>query len=215
MALIIQESEDIKIVEVFSMNQEYTKEQTDQMALKEENEELKEVEEKNRYERHDFMAVGKSKRTERNSVRRIRPNQNLPCHQCGKHFSQRGNLNEHMKIHTGEKPFICQHCGKRFVKKGNLKEHMYVHVEEKPFTCDLCGRGFKFEEGLNNHIRSKHSGKDCFECRPCGERFSSKVKLYSHIRLHTKEKACEDAFLQAGNLQNIHTAEKTFKEFQK
>ncbi|KAL1276134.1 hypothetical protein QQF64_035757 [Cirrhinus molitorella] len=56
MAFIKQESEDIKIVEVFSVKQEDTVEQTDLIALKEENEELKETEEKNQHEGNDFMA---------------------------------------------------------------------------------------------------------------------------------------------------------------
>ncbi len=84
------------------------------MTLKEEKEELKEIEEKNHYERHDFI------QTETNSFRKTKSKRSYPCHQCGRIFTQKGNLNVHMRIHTGERPFTCQQCGKSFVKKETL-----------------------------------------------------------------------------------------------
>ena len=46
------------------------------------------------------------------------------CLLCFKTFSAKGLLVNHMRVHTGEKPFVCYVCSNRFAEKGNLKRHM-------------------------------------------------------------------------------------------
>ncbi|KAH3897345.1 hypothetical protein DPMN_021533 [Dreissena polymorpha] len=50
------------------------------------------------------------------------------CTFCGKAFRVNAELQRHLRIHTGERPFGCPLCGKRCSQKGHLQAHMAVHL---------------------------------------------------------------------------------------
>lgn len=43
------------------------------------------------------------------------------CDICGKSFTQYNALNNHRRIHTGERPFHCDKCEKTFIYKTDYK----------------------------------------------------------------------------------------------
>ena len=46
------------------------------------------------------------------------------CPYCGKRMKLHSNMVEHIRTHTGEKPYSCVGCNRGFAKKFNLKVHM-------------------------------------------------------------------------------------------
>lgn len=50
---------------------------------------------------------------------------------------------------------ICAECKKPFTKKCNLIDHLRVHSGVKPFQCNICAKYFKQKAQLSKHCK-KH-----------------------------------------------------------
>ncbi|XP_055944770.1 5'-deoxynucleotidase HDDC2-like isoform X1 [Argiope bruennichi] len=55
------------------------------------------------------------------------------------------------------KYYKCPYCSKIFPFKSMLNQHILVHTKEKPFKCSICNQSFQRKEGLRYHqIKNNH-----------------------------------------------------------
>ena len=128
----------------------------------------------------DINGTGKNQegRVEATKSHNIR----FKCDQCSASFTAKSNLKDHMRDHTGERPYMCHECGKSFKRKLNLKLHEVVHAKDKQFECSICSKRFKHYVVMYKHVKVDH---ELFSCDQCDKKFISQANLDKHQSKHS------------------------------
>ncbi|KAL0966784.1 hypothetical protein UPYG_G00300080 [Umbra pygmaea] len=109
------------------------------------------------------------------------------CDICHKSFTRRPHLEEHMILHTQNRPFKCAFCDDYFKSRfARLKHQEKYHLG--PFPCDICGRQFNDTGNRKRHIECTHGGKRKWTCFICGKSVRERTTLREHLRIHSGEK---------------------------
>ncbi|XP_078600992.1 uncharacterized protein LOC144876002 isoform X2 [Branchiostoma floridae x Branchiostoma japonicum] len=111
---------------------------------------------------------------------------------CNAVYKKPAKLKEHMRSHTGERPFACSEpgCDKTFTRKRNLARHELSHSGVKQVRCTWAGCSDQFVSttNLKKHIARKHQhqGKP-YKCThaDCGKGFKKHRDLTIHEYEHT------------------------------
>eukprot|EP00064_Thunnus_orientalis_P003196 superscaffoldBa00000254_g3205 len=138
-------------------------------------------------------------------TKRKRKSEGWKCAICLKSFTRRPHLQEHMILHTQDRPFKCSFCDEHFKSRfARLKHQEKYHLG--PFPCEICGRQFNDTGNRKRHIECTHGGKrkwTCYvcgksvreryktavhQCEVCKKEFKGKSSLEMHFRTHSGEK---------------------------
>ena len=76
---------------------------------------------------------------------------------------------------------VCSICNSELFDKTALKNHMRSHTGAKPFVCLVCGDCFTQNVTLRNHVRSKHEKKR-LKCLQCSKEYTDPRTLRRHVK---------------------------------
>ncbi|KAK3588686.1 hypothetical protein CHS0354_028896 [Potamilus streckersoni] len=109
---------------------------------------------------------------------------------CGKVFTRRNHLLDHLNMHLQVKPFQCAGCNKSFFTRYSLRRHQKFCVIQTSLACSVCKRRFKTRAFLQDHIDAVHV-KQKFVC-DCGASFLWRPGLAKHRKSCTVYASRED-----------------------
>ena len=79
------------------------------------------------------------------------------CDLCGKVFRRAHGLRYHVEgVHMKKRDYVCVHCGKKFLINSKLTEHMRIHTGEKPFKCFACDYRSNRHGNVRLHVKKVH-----------------------------------------------------------
>lgn len=136
------------------------------------------------------------------------------CNVCGSELSCERAYQNHMTIHTGNKPFACDICSATFRsifcaiwktiylssnvrvinttilcfpyrQKRSLTVHQFTHTNERNYLCSECPKTFRQNSHLKTHLKTHGIGiKEKFSCAVCNKEFLFRGALAEHKWVH-------------------------------
>ncbi|XP_066924200.1 uncharacterized protein [Clytia hemisphaerica] len=129
------------------------------------------------------------------------------CNKCSKAFRHPFGLQQHMFVHTGERPYKCSHasCTKAFYSTNDLRRHERTHSGERPYECPECHKRFSTTISLKTHSYT-HTGERPHRCPHCIKTFATSSKLSRHVVTHSEKRPfpcdqCPKTFNRSGDLR--------------
>ncbi len=85
----------------------------------------------------------------------------IPCEHCGLMIPIRRKERHIQQAHVApeDRKYKCDHCGKGFTDRQKLNDHINTHTGERPYLCKYCGKGFANHGNQRAHIRQAHLGQ--------------------------------------------------------
>ncbi|XP_071838596.1 uncharacterized protein [Apostichopus japonicus] len=111
------------------------------------------------------------------------------CPICKKSFGH-NLLSRHMRIHTGDMPYVCTKCSLSFSQSCSLTRHLLTHKKgEVLLDCKKCDNRYRTQRDLNRHLKlheitGAYAVESLLKCKVCSSEYRTKRGLREHEKTH-------------------------------
>ncbi|XP_078281741.1 zinc finger protein 438-like isoform X2 [Rhinoraja longicauda] len=91
-----------------------------------------------------------------------------------------GNLQEHLDVQA----YRCNVCNQGFQFKHHLQDHLNIHSKNKPYCCRVCHKAYSYSGSLSTHMKRCHSEvrKKLMCCEFCSKQFGNIGVYFFHLK---------------------------------
>uniref|UniRef100_A0A182Q0T3 C2H2-type domain-containing protein n=1 Tax=Anopheles farauti TaxID=69004 RepID=A0A182Q0T3_9DIPT len=116
------------------------------------------------------------------------------CDECDARFHFGYHLKRHQQaVHrTDSFPYKCEHCERKMPDKMRYDQHVRMHTGEKPYACRYeCGRTYSHTSDRRRHEMMSHTGEKPHRCGVCSVTYVRRRELQLHYQKYPSHSRTE------------------------